>query len=246
MMEDSGNDEDYGSGDPTMGFEPGNASPNNRTIYFFENDIHPGKKMKLDQLTKAINEARFLSRQVADSMPFSKDEFPAILEQFSLKPESAEAKAINRTITNCERRTIRGEDMYCAKSMESFVELGVSKLGNKNIKVLSSEVEIRDMGNSEFTIVDEGLEMVGEKEIVCHKEKYPYAVFLCHSLDKSAVYKVPLVGEDGSKIKALAVCHRDTSAWNPMHMAFYILKVKPGEVPICHFLMREDLVWIQN
>ena len=71
-------------------------------------------------------------------------------------------------------------------------------------------------------------------------------MFLCHSLDKTAVYKVPLVGKDGTKAKALAVCHKDTSAWNPKHMAFRGLKVKPGAVPICHFLMRENLVWVPN
>ncbi|CDP20906.1 unnamed protein product [Coffea canephora] len=55
---------------------------------------------------------------------------------------------------------------------------------------------------------------------------------------------VNLVGADGAKVKAVAVCHRDTSAWNPRHLAFQLLKVKPGTVPICHFLPEDHIVWV--
>ncbi|XWS73612.1 hypothetical protein CRYUN_Cryun02cG0143500 [Craigia yunnanensis] len=243
-LDDSDNDGDYGNADPSRGFGRGNISPTNKTIYFFENDLHPGKKMKLEEFGKARNGTRFLSRRVAETIPFSSDKFPGILNLFSLKPESKEAKVMNRTLANCERPAIEGEDKCCATSLESFVDFSVSKFG-RNIQVLSSEVET-ETENQEFSIGNKGMKMMGEKEIVCHKMKYPYAVFLCHSLDKTAVYKVPLVGKDGTKAKALAVCHKDTSAWNPNHMAFRVLKVKPGTVPICHFLMRDNLVWVPN
>ncbi|XVF47305.1 hypothetical protein PTKIN_Ptkin03bG0099200 [Pterospermum kingtungense] len=240
--DDSDHDGDYGNADPSRGFGRGNISPTNKTIYFFENDLHPGKKMKLEEFAKARNGTTFLSRPVAESIPFSTDQFPAILKLFSQKPESKEAKAMKRTIENCERPAIEGEEKYCATSFELFVDFSVSKLG-RNIQLLSSEME-KETENQEFTIGSKGVKMMGESEIVCHKMKYPYAVFFCHSLDKTAVYNVPLVGNDGTKAKAVAVCHKDTSAWNPNHMAFRVLKVKPGTVPICHFLMRENLVWI--
>ncbi|GLT50728.1 hypothetical protein SLA2020_241940 [Shorea laevis] len=83
-------------------------------------------------------------------------------------------------------------------------------------------------------------------QLVCHKEKYPYAVFMCHSINKTDAYVVPLVGSDATKAKALVICHKDTSFWNPKHRAFQQLKVKPGTIPICHFLIRETLVWIPN
>ncbi|TYI80266.1 hypothetical protein E1A91_D05G076600v1 [Gossypium mustelinum] len=98
--EDSINDGDYGNADPSMGFGRGSIiSRTNITMYFFENDLYP------------------------ESIPFSSDEFPGILKLFSLKPESREAKAMNRTIAMCERRVIEGEDMYCATSLESLVDL---------------------------------------------------------------------------------------------------------------------------
>ncbi|KAI3917385.1 hypothetical protein MKW98_027304 [Papaver atlanticum] len=57
-------------------------------------------------------------------------------------------------------------------------------------------------------------------------------------------YVVPLVGVDEMKIKATVVCHKDTSEWDPDHVAFQVLKVKPGTVPICHFLTEDTIIWV--
>ncbi|KAL3564656.1 hypothetical protein D5086_032702 [Populus alba] len=57
------------------------------------------------------------------------------------------------------------------------------------------------------------------------------------------VYEVPLVGADGTKVKAVTVCHLNTSAWSPDHMAFQVLKIKPGPA-VCHFLDSDTLVWV--
>jgi len=42
---------------------------------------------------------------------------------------------------------------------------------------------------------------------------------------------MPLEGEDGTRVKAAAVCHKDTSEWDPNHhIAFQVLKVKVGTI----------------
>ncbi|GKV16585.1 hypothetical protein SLEP1_g27207 [Rubroshorea leprosula] len=64
--------------------------------------------------------------------------------------------------------------------------------------------------------------------MVCHKLEFPSAMFLCHSFDKIDVYKVPWIGSDDTKAKVIAICHKDTSTWNPLYFAFQNLKVKPG------------------
>ncbi|KAK6235518.1 hypothetical protein SCA6_010855, partial [Theobroma cacao] len=232
----------YGYSNPSKEFPDGNT-PTNNDVYFFESELHPGRKMKLKELAKKVSKATFVPRPVAESIPFSIQKFPEILKYFSLEAKSAEANLLKQTVENCERPAIDGEEKYCATSLESFIDSGVSKFG-KNIQLLSNELE-KETGNQEFTI-GQGVKMMGESEIVCHKMKYAYAVFLCHSIDETAVYTVPLVGADGTRARALAVCHKDTSAWNPKHLAFHILKVKPGTVPICHFLARETLVWVPN
>lgn len=73
---------------------------------------------------------------------------------------------MNETIKGCERVAINGEEKYCATSLESFVDLGVSKLG-KNIQLLSTELG-KETENPFFTI-RKGVQNMGEKELVCHK-----------------------------------------------------------------------------
>jgi hypothetical protein len=69
---------------------------------------------------------------------------------------------------------------------------------------------------------------------------------LCHKADTIKTYSVPLEDIDGNRIKAIAVCHTDTSQWNPKHVAFQVLKVQPGTVPICHFVPQDHVVWISK
>ncbi|XP_039065060.1 BURP domain protein RD22-like [Hibiscus syriacus] len=220
----------------------GNAAMN-ETMYFFQEDLHPGNMVKLPILTKEKDSATFLTQQVADSIPFSTEKFPEILNYFSFESESIEAKSMEQTIKGCEREVMQGEHMFCATSFESFVGSSVSMLG-ENIQLLANELE-KEPNEPVFTI-GRGIQNMGEEELVCHKMQYPYAVFLCHSIDRTVVYKVPLVGTDGTKAKALAICHKDTSAWSPNHPAFQILNIKPGTVPICHFVIRDTLIWVRK
>ena len=91
--------------------------------------------------------------------------------------------------------------------------------------------------------------MAGDESVVSHKQNCPYAVFYCHVTQNTTAYMVPLVGADGTTAKAVAVCHIDTSEWNPMHLAFQVLKVKLGTVPICHFLPQDHIIpkgYLQN
>ncbi|GMI84153.1 hypothetical protein HRI_002084600 [Hibiscus trionum] len=218
------------------------AEADGKAIFFLENQLRPGRTLKVNEIFKTRNKASFLPRQIAESIPFSSRKFPEIFKYFSLEPKSNEASLIKETIRNCEIPDMKGEQRYCATSLESLIDWTVSKLG-KNIQVLSNNVE-KETENRVFAIAGEA-KKVGETEMVCHKLKYAYAVFLCHSIEKTTAYTVPLVSADGStKAKILAICHKDTSAWSPDHIAFQILKVKPGTVPICHFLTKETLVWV--
>ncbi|WOG84636.1 hypothetical protein DCAR_0103820 [Daucus carota subsp. sativus] len=51
----------------------------------------------------------------------------------------------------------------------------------------------------------------------------------------SVVRAVPLVGQDGTKVEALSICHLDTASWSSSHFAFLVMDAKPGS-PVCHFL----------
>ncbi|KAK0571121.1 hypothetical protein LWI29_011443 [Acer saccharum] len=212
-------------------------------LFFVEKDLHPGTKMNL-HFTENLNEATFLPRQVAKSIPFSSNKMPEILNRFSVKPGSLEADIMQNTIKECEEAGIKGEEKYCATSLESMVDFSTTKLGKK-VQAISTEVEKRTR-LQEYTIAAGIEKKTDNKSVVCHKQNYAYAVFYCHATQTTRAYIVPLEGTDGTKAKAVAVCHTDTSAWNPKHLAFQVLKVNPGTVPICHFLPEDHIVWVAN
>jgi hypothetical protein len=216
----------------------------NVALFFLEKNMHPSTEMNL-HFTKNSQAPAFLPRLVSESIPFSSNKMAEILNRFSVKPGSLEAEIMEETIKECEEPGIRGEEKYCATSLESMVDFSTSKLG-KDVQAISTEAG-KGSQLQKYTIAP-GVKKIGagKKAVVCHKQNYAYAVFYCHSTESTRAYVVPLVGADGSKAKAVAVCHTDTSAWNPKHLAFKVLKVKPGTVPVCHFLPEDLVVWTPN
>lgn len=82
--------------------------------------------------------------------------------------------------------------------------------------------------------------------MVCHRLPNPYAVFLCHNIRSTNIYSVSLVGANMEGTNAIAVCHQDTSSWDPAHLSFRILKIEPGSETICHFVSGDTVVWLRN
>ncbi|KAF9660968.1 hypothetical protein SADUNF_Sadunf19G0019000 [Salix dunnii] len=207
------------------------------TIFYLYNDIHPGKRMRI-RFTNSGTKVSFLPRQVAESIPFSSDKIPEILKYFALDVNSKEARIIRDEIGGCEDPNMEGEEKFCATSLESLIDFSVERLG-RNVRVLST-----DAGKKQEYTVSARARMIGDdKAAVCHKMRYPYAVHYCHVIADTEVYEVPLVGADGAKVKAVTVCHLNTSAWSPDHMAFQVLKIKPGPA-VCHFLDSDTLIWV--
>ncbi|KAA8525306.1 hypothetical protein F0562_007161 [Nyssa sinensis] len=215
----------------------------NVALFFTEKDLSSPKKMTM-AFTKSTNPATFFPRQVAEKIPFSSNKLPEILNHFSVKPDSMEAAMMKKTIKECEEEGIKGEEKYCATSLESMIDFSRTRLGT-NLQAISTAVEKENDQMQQYSIV--GVKkMASDKTVVCHKQNYAYAVFYCHKTQTAKAYLVSLVGADGTKAKAVAVCHTDTSAWNPKHLAFQVLKVKPGTVPVCHFLPEDHIVWVSN
>ncbi|PQQ15834.1 hypothetical protein Pyn_19017 [Prunus yedoensis var. nudiflora] len=219
----------------------------NEAIYFLEKDMRPGTTMNF-QFLRNSNTATFLPRESAQSIPFSSNKLPEIFNHFSVKPTSVEAKTITQTIEMCEAPGIKGEEKYCATSLESMVDFSTSKLRTRNVQAISTEVLEKGatMSMHKYTTMPGLKKLAGDKVVACHKQNYPYAVFYCHAMKPTAAYVLSLKGDDGVKVKAVAICHLDTSEWNPKHLAFQILKVNPGTIPICHFLPADHIVWVPN
>lgn len=215
-------------------------------LFFLEKDLHPGTKMDLNFI-RSSNVAAFLPRQVASATPFSSEKLSHIFNKFSVKPESEEAHVMKNTIEECEDAAIQGEEKYCATSLESMVDFSISKLG-KRVKVVSTTVvDNKSAGLKKYTLKSGLMKLTAEdKAVVCHKQNYPYAIFYCHKTESTRAYFVPLEADNGTRVKAdaVVVCHTDTSKWNPEHIAFQVLKIKPGTLSVCHFLPVDHIVWV--
>ncbi|XP_073116451.1 BURP domain-containing protein 6 isoform X2 [Elaeis guineensis] len=213
------------------------------TVFFLEKDLHPGAKMTL-HFIRTVAGATLLPRQAADSIPFSSAKLPEILSRLSITPYSMEAKAMKKTLQDCEEPAIEGETKYCATSVEAMVDFSTSSLGTRDVQALSTAVD-REGTPTQVYSISKVQKQPSSKAVVCHGEKYPYAVFYCHTTSAEA-FKVSMVAKDGTKVEGVATCHTDTAGYNPEHVAFKLLHVKPGTVPICHFLPQSDIVWIPN
>ncbi|CAL9159437.1 unnamed protein product [Musa hybrid cultivar] len=218
----------------------------NVALFFLEKELRPGAKMNLHFTKTTSGGASFLTQKEADAIPFSSAKLPEILDHFSVKPGSAEAEAMKTTLQECEEPAVRGERKYCATSLESMVEFSMSSLGTRDVTAMSTTVAKVVTPRQQYTVT--GVKaLAGDRLVACHPEAYAYPVFYCHATGTGKAYRVGLVGTaDGVAVEAVAVCHTDTSAWNPNHVAFKVLKVKPGSVPVCHFLPDDSVVWSRS
>nr|XP_043613320.1 BURP domain-containing protein 3-like [Erigeron canadensis] len=215
----------------------------NVALFFLENDMHHGNAMSLHFTRTNTPSVTFLPRKVADKIPFSSKDLPELYTRFSIKPDTIESESMKKTINECEDKGLEGEKKYCATSLEAMVDFSTSELGKK-VKVVSTEVRARKPTPMQKYTIEGAKKLAADRAVVCHKQKYPYAVFYCHKTTTTKAYTVSLVGEDGTRAKAVGVCHTDTAKWNPKHLAFRVLKVKPGTSPVCHFLPEDHLVWV--
>ncbi|ONK80304.1 uncharacterized protein A4U43_C01F16140 [Asparagus officinalis] len=155
---------------------------------------------------------------------------------------------MENTLLECEEPSINGETKHCATSIESMVEFTTTILNtlqhrihhhNPQHSATSVTIDEKNSPKQKYTI--KPTKMLGLNLVVCHAQTYAYVVFYCHMINATEAYQVSMIGEDGAK--AEAICHADSGGWNPKHVAFRVLGVKPGSVPVCHFLPQDHVAW---
>ncbi|GKD27505.1 BURP domain-containing protein [Tanacetum coccineum] len=211
--------------------------------FFLERDMYQGHALN-SYFPKENNPSTFLPRKVAETIPFSSNNLPELYARFSIKPDSTESEVMKKTINQCEEKGMKGEKKYCATSLEAMVDYTTSVLGKK-VKAISTEVGGNNINGPLQKYTIKGSKKVATSEFVaCHKLNYPYPVFYCHNTTTTRAYMVSLVGEDGKKANAVAICHKYAAKLYPKDMVFKVLKVKPGSTPVCHFLPEDHIIWI--
>jgi hypothetical protein len=216
--------------------------------FFAIDDLYVGRAMAVHFPIQEF--PHFLPREEADSIPFSLPQLPNVLQLFSIPTDSPNAKAMKDTLQQCESLPIKGEIKLCATSLESMVDFVNNIMGSRtNLNVLTTTTHptMPTALTQNYTVLRISAEIYAPKWVACHPLPYPYKVFYCHFIERSKIFKVSLGGENGQKVEAVAVCHMDTSDWDPNHILFSQLGIKPGSSsPICHFLPVYHLVWVPS
>ncbi|KAI3497323.1 hypothetical protein L1887_39849 [Cichorium endivia] len=219
-------------------------------VFFRVNDLYLGKKMSIYFATNYNSTpTHLLSRDDADSIPFSSSKLPYLLEFFSFSNQSPQAKAMETTLKQCELKPKEGEIKFCATSLESMLDMTRGVLGMVKLKVLTTKILSSNHTLFQgYTFVEKPLEIYAPQMVACHTMAYPYLVYYCHGQKGhfNRVFKIALRGENGEKVDATAVCHMDTSTWDPDHVAFLVLGGQPGSSPVCHFLPADNIVWVPS
>lgn len=224
------------------------ADPSLSAMFFLEEDFRTGAKLTLyrKNLKRSSPDSRifFLPRRLAEAIPFSSDKLSVALEMLNITQGSQTALDMKETLQLCESPAISGEIKYCPTSLESMIDYATSTLGTSSVSVLETDVPC-NLNSQRYTITGIPFQSKsGLKSAICHSLIYPYAVYYCHQIHQTTAARVSLKGDDGSTGEGAAVCHNDTSAWNPQHLAFKVLKVKPGGAAICHLVSGENVLWV--
>ncbi|GJV03728.1 BURP domain-containing protein [Tanacetum coccineum] len=220
------------------------------SVFFRVGDLHLGKKMPIYfAANDNLNPTHLLSQDEANSIPFSSSKLPYLLEFFSISKNSPQARAMETTLNQCEHKPDKSEIKFCATSLESMIDMTLGVLGKVKPKVLTTKIySSNHTFFQNYTFVKKPLEIHAPKMVACHAMAYPYKVYFCHGhkghTDK--LFKIDLHGENGERVDAIAVCHMDTSMWDPDHVVFRVLGGQPGSSPVCHFLPADNLVWIPS
>jgi hypothetical protein len=190
-----------------------------------------------------------LPRDVVEKLPFGR--LQDTLAMFNMTPGSAEV--VGDTLRECqERPVIPGEQKACATSLEGTVQAATRMLAGASptrrggrVWAVASAVPRAGLPRQLY-VVTEVTRLPGDHHVGCHDTAFPYAVFYCHMLAQSTrayVITIQGLGGGGPEVAMAAVCHLDTSDWNPGHPAFLILHSQPGGAPVCHFLPYANMVF---
>ncbi|CAN6195740.1 unnamed protein product [Urochloa humidicola] len=190
-----------------------------------------------------------LPRAAAAGAPFG--DLAAVLERFGVTPGSDQAAEIGDTLRWCRSPPLAGERRACATSLEATVGAAARMLdmdaAAAGMVAAASALPHGGGLPRQAYVIAAVEELGGGRHVSCHVAPFPYAVYQCHATapESSRALMVTLRGLErgGPEVATVAVCHRDTSGWNPEQPGLEALNTKPGGTPVCHFMPYGHLVF---
>ncbi|KAF8017820.1 hypothetical protein BT93_H2887 [Corymbia citriodora subsp. variegata] len=226
----------YSGMNVNRGVEPGK--------YFRESMLRSGNGIRMPDLRVKTPKRSFLPRSISSGLPFSTSKLAKLKQIFHAGADSNMEKIMIRTLSQCEKAPTQGETKRCVSSFEGMIDFATSILGH-DIKLHSME----SVGGSKREVLIGRVKRIdGSKSsapVACHETLFPYMVYYCHTFPTLRVYEADIL-DPVSKAKinhGVALCHMDTSIWNPNHEAFLQLGSGPGRIEACHWVYGDYGVW---
>ncbi|KAF5734751.1 polygalacturonase non-catalytic subunit [Tripterygium wilfordii] len=213
--------------------------------FFRESMLNQGNVMVMPDINDKMPRRSFLPRSIGSKLPFSTSSLPEMKEIFHAREKSTLERVILNALAECERAPSPGETKKCVGSIEDMLDFAVSVLGHSVVVRTTENVN----GSKQSVRIGLVKGINGGKvteSVSCHQSMYPYLLYYCHSVPKVRVYEVDIHDVEVRKAKinrGVAICHLDTSAWNPEHGAFVALGSSPGQIEVCHWIFENDMTW---
>ncbi|RLN11708.1 BURP domain-containing protein 10-like [Panicum miliaceum] len=234
-------------------------------LLYPESDFTTGSKINLYIDRAAASHNAFLRRDVADSIPMSTENFTDIATMASPVSVSM-VRDMWSTLSSCEHpREVVGEQKACATSVESMHKFAASALGTSGggLHAFSTSLDVLEEGIGSPShiykvavvraVTAHGANKEASNTVTCHSMSFPFALFYCHAVNPTRIYEVTLHKDEDDVVpamprmpmvvQALAVCHVNTSGFDPTLNYWMKLGLKPAEASVCHFLTRGDVLW---
>eukprot|EP01018_Ginkgo_biloba_P034252 Gb_24176 [translate_table: standard] len=212
---------------------------------FRQKKLVKGGEMKIEGITNPVWKRTFLPRELSSQLPFSTKQLPELLTILKIDRNSSMPQMMASTLEECE--VIRENEIKkCATSVEDMVDYATQLLGPQ-LSIVDTTRAAKLAEGETVTLVDVSLRSSEEDEAMgCHDIPFPYSVYYCHSIPKTKSYQVTWKGANNELIRAAAVCHMDTTDFDPAHPSFALLNMKPGEGEICHWLYNGNFIWVPS
>jgi len=144
--------------------------------------------------------------------------------------------------------------------MHKFV---ASALGTSSIHAFSTSLDVPEEGIASPSdiykvaavraLTAHGATKEPSNTVTCHSMSFPFVLFYCHAVNPTRIYEVTLKKVENGVVsatqrmspvvRALVVCHMNTSGFDPKLNYWVKLGLKPGQASVCHFLTRGDVLW---
>lgn len=162
-----------------------NPSAPDLQLFFRLDELKLGKRIPIYFPIKNPSKSPpLLSKEEAESIPFSSAQLPDILKLFSISDESPQAEAMAVSLGHCEFEALKGESKFCSTSLESLLDSTRAIFGpNVDFKVATTNhlTKTATALLQNYTIVEVPREISVPRIVGCHPLPYPYALFYCHS-----------------------------------------------------------------